>query len=67
MIVSPEQHAALLGMTYSRPALRALLGEALTEAEFVALKRHYLRLRREAGGAVAREGGRRRGRPARAA
>ena len=30
----------LLGITYSRSALRALLGEALTEAEFVEIKRH---------------------------
>jgi hypothetical protein len=62
MIVTSEQHQVLLSMTYSRPALRALLGDGLTEAEFVALKRHYLRLRREAGGAPrGREnGGRRR-------
>jgi len=56
MIITPVQHAALLGMKYSRPKLRAILGEALTEAEFVALKRLYLRLRREAGAAVDREG-----------
>jgi hypothetical protein len=45
------------------PALRALLGEALTEAEFVEIKRHYLVLWRAAGYVgepVPREGQRRR-------
>ena len=54
--VTPEQHTALLAMSYSRPALRALLGEALTEAEFVELKAAYLVLRRAARWPPAREG-----------
>ncbi len=59
--IPAEVDAILRSSTINRPKLRALLGEALTEAEFVAIKRHYLRLRREAGGAPrGREGQRRR-------
>jgi hypothetical protein len=37
------------GQENSRPALRALLGEALTEAEFKTIKAKYLPLRRASG------------------
>ena len=47
--ITAEQHTALLGMSYSRPALRALLGEALTELEFKTIKARYLPLRRASG------------------
>jgi hypothetical protein len=56
VIITPEQDALLRSTPLSRPKLRALLGEALTEDQFVLLKGHYLVLRRAAKWPGAREG-----------